>query len=87
MDAYRLRLIVCFAVLCGLLAVVMCALVLIVGATRDIAANLRRLHQQQVSIIRMMLRAGFRPPHGGRDWFDDANKTQAWGARPSGWWD
>lgn len=75
MTPEELRTIAALIVLAVLLAVTLGALVLIVSALRSVAADMRKLHLQQATIVRMLLRAGFRPAGTGRDWFDDPNKT------------
>lgn len=41
--------------------------------------ELSRIHQQNVNIVTMLLRAGFRPAHAGRDWSMDSDSTRALG--------
>lgn len=41
-----------------------------------IAAEQRRLHLQQATIVGMLLRAGFRGPSAGRDWGDSGHFTK-----------
>lgn len=43
---------------------------------REARFDLKRLHQQQATIVGMLLRAGFRPPSGRKDWFEDPHATK-----------
>lgn len=78
LSAVPIEALIVYAVLALLVAVTVVALVLVVRASRDIAQDMRRVHLQQANIIRMLLKAGFRPAKG-RDWFDDGGATQVRG--------
>lgn len=77
------RTIAVLVVLGLLLVVTLGALVLIVRSLRDLAGDMRRLSLQQATVVRMLLRAGFRPPSSTADWLEDADKTRA---RGETWW-
>lgn len=72
----EVRTVAALIVLAILLAVTLGALVLIVSSLRAVAADMQRLHMQQATIVRMLLRAGFRPAGTSRDWFDDPHSTK-----------
>lgn len=61
------------ALLCG---VVIVCLVLISRSLRTVATEMRRLHLQQATIVGMLLRAGFRPAKGRKDWYEDDHDTR-----------
>lgn len=79
----EMRTVVVLGVVTLLLLVTLVSLVLIVRALRSVAFDMRRLHGQQATVVRMLLRAGFRPPSATLDWLDDAHKTQL---RGDDWW-
>lgn len=76
MTAEEIRTVAALGALALLLSVTLAALVMIVRALRDTAGSMQRLHLQQATIVRMLLRAGFRPPSSSPDWCDDAHKTR-----------
>lgn len=79
MSREDVQALVCLVVLAALCAVVIVALVFIARALADVAGSMRKVHIQQANIIRMLLKAGFRPARHGRDWFDDGAPTQVIG--------
>jgi hypothetical protein len=48
----------------------------IVKAARTARDDIHKIHLQQATIIKMMLRAGFRPAKSDPDWRDDGDQTQ-----------
>ncbi len=76
MQPEELRTVAALVVLAALLAITLGALVLIVRSVRATAEAMRKLHLQQATIVGMLIRAGFRPPSRGRDWFDNADETR-----------
>lgn len=78
-DLDVVRTLVALVVLALLCTSVIVALVFVSKHLKDIAFNQRRIHQQQATIIGMMLKAGFRPLKHGADWFDDAHATRVRG--------
>lgn len=70
---------VVLGVLAFLAGSAVCALILIARHAREASVSARKLHLQQANIIKMMLRAGFRPPERGQDWADAALETQVLG--------
>lgn len=75
----NVQLLVCAGALALLCAVVIVALVFIAKSLRSVATETRRIHLQQATIVGMLLRAGFRPHKGGKDWFDDGKRTRVAG--------
>jgi hypothetical protein len=69
---------VCATALALLCAVVVISLVFIARSLGSVASEMRRIHLQHSNIIRMMLKAGFRPANG-LDWFDDDRETRVVG--------
>lgn len=72
------RTLLVLGVLAVLCAAGIASLVLIARSLRGVSSNMQRIHLQQVTIVRMLLRAGFRPARNGgdKDWFDNALQTQ-----------
>jgi hypothetical protein len=62
--------------LAALAGITIVSLVFIARAMGVTAHEMRRLHLQQGTIVAMLLKAGFRPARGGRDWSDDAARTR-----------
>lgn len=78
-DMRFLAILLLLVVIVALLAVVAGKCSTAAENTRACAELAQRTHRQLANIAGMLLRAGFRPAPRGRDWFDDASRTQVRG--------